>query len=155
MFQGELAKLLRQMKKPREAEAVYQQAIENLDKLVARSPQTVEYRWLRAQFLADCRRYQEAVQAYRELLEKSPNYAKALRELAWLLATCPDARFCDPQKAIPLAQRTVALSPEDGPSWDTLGVAHYRSGDFKAALKALEKGFPRIRCLAKDLMRSL
>src|SRR5262249_32303739 len=34
----------------------------------------------------------------------------------------------------------VALVPQEGRSWNTLGVAHYRSGDFKAALEALEKG---------------
>src|SRR6185436_9523516 len=41
--------------------------------------------------------------------------------------------------AVELAQKAVELAPKDGAFWNTLGVAHYRAGDWKAAIDALEK----------------
>src|SRR5207249_304889 len=33
----------------------------------------------------------------------------------------------------------VELNPTEGASWKTLGVAHYRAGDWKNALQSIEK----------------
>ena len=38
-----------------------------------------------------------------------------------------------------LAKKAVELSPQAGHYWNTLGVAHYRAGEWKAAVMALEK----------------
>ena len=35
--------------------------------------------------------------------------------------------------------RPTELAPEDGTIWNTLGVAHYRAGNWQAAINALEK----------------
>src|SRR5205823_3087568 len=35
--------------------------------------------------------------------------------------------------------KAVELSPRDGAIWNTLGVAQYRAGDWKAAITSLEK----------------
>ncbi len=37
------------------------------------------------------------------------------------------------------AQRAVELSPDTGNCWNTLGVAHYRAGNWKESIAALEK----------------
>jgi tetratricopeptide (TPR) repeat protein len=75
-------------------------------------------------------------QQYRKLTHDSP---RALNNLAWFFAACPDARLRDPKQAVELAKKAVALLPEEGNYWNTLGVAHYRAGDYKAAVTALEK----------------
>jgi tetratricopeptide (TPR) repeat protein len=136
---GNLAECLRHVNQPR-AEAISREAIEGLDRLVAKFPQTVEYRRLRANLLKAGGRYAEARDAYRELLKGSPDHAKAHREFAWLLATCPDPRFRDPQEAIGVAKRAVALAPEAADGWDTLGVAHYRGGAWRTAIESLGRG---------------
>jgi tetratricopeptide (TPR) repeat protein len=60
--------------------------------------------------------------------------------LAWCLAFSPDdAQTHDPRRAVALAERGVKLAPEVGGYWRTLGVAHYRAGDWKAAVAALDK----------------
>jgi tetratricopeptide (TPR) repeat protein len=59
--------------------------------------------------------------------------------LAWLLATCPEAGVRDPARAVEVARETAELGPKWGPAWNTLGVAQYRAGDWKAALAALNK----------------
>jgi tetratricopeptide (TPR) repeat protein len=86
----------------------------------------------------------EAAKTFREVRrlreELTRNYPEApghFRELAWFLATCPDESIRDAKLAEQLAQRTVALAPEDGDGWSTLGVARYRIGDWQKAQSAL------------------
>ena len=64
---------------------------------------------------------------------------KPHNELAWLLATDPNPNARDPGRAVNWAKKAVELAPNEGNFWNTLGVAHYRAGDWKAALEALEK----------------
>jgi tetratricopeptide (TPR) repeat protein len=70
--------------------------------------------------------------------------AGTLNDVAWYLATSSDPEFRDPKRAVALATKAVALGPETmrprvRPAWNTLGAAHYRAGDWKAAVTALEK----------------
>jgi tetratricopeptide (TPR) repeat protein len=84
-------------------------------------------------------RMQEAEKLYRKFLELAPQNANGHNNLAWLLATCPEPKFRDPTRAVAEATRAVKLAPNAGTYWNTLGVAHYRAGDWKAAIAALEK----------------
>ena len=60
--------------------------------------------------------------------------------LAWLLATCPDPKFRDPEPGGRAGQESRrACTRRKGGHWNTLGVAHYRAGDWKAAIEALTK----------------
>ncbi len=68
-----------------------------------------------------------------------PSDARVYNGLARLLATWPEAKRRDPAQAVKLARKAVELAPEDSRFWNTLGVAHYRAGDGKSALAALEK----------------
>jgi tetratricopeptide (TPR) repeat protein/tRNA A-37 threonylcarbamoyl transferase component Bud32 len=64
----------------------------------------------------------------------------AMSYLAWLLANSPESSGDrDPTRAVELAKKAVAASPQEASFWHTLGVAHYRAGDWKAAMTALEK----------------
>jgi Flp pilus assembly protein TadD len=78
-----------------------------------------------------------------ENLEKSielvEDKASALNNLAWDFATCPDPKFRDAARAVALGKKAVGLRPNNGMIWNTLGAAHYRAGDGKAAVTALEK----------------
>src|SRR5262249_31945811 len=58
---------------------------------------------------------------------------------SWLLANCADARLRDPARAVQLAQRALELEEPIGNLWNTLGVAHYRAGNWNAAIEALNK----------------
>jgi tetratricopeptide (TPR) repeat protein len=76
-----------------------------------------------------------------ELVEKKQDAENAgpHNSLAWLLATCPDAKVRDAAKAVTLAKKAVELEPHSKYAWNTLGVAYYRAGDWKPAVKTLEK----------------
>ncbi|HEY7308011.1 MAG TPA: tetratricopeptide repeat protein [Gemmataceae bacterium] len=81
----------------------------------------------------------EAIACYRKAIESNPNDAPLHNDLAWLLATCPQATFRDPNSAVELAERAVELKPEEYGYWHTLGVAYYRAKKWEKALSALEK----------------
>jgi hypothetical protein len=76
-------------------------------------------------------------------LEKSggphANDAVANNSVAWSLVVQPEAGRRYAQLAIAWSQRAVELAPEKGTYWNTLGVAHYRGGDWDEALVALAK----------------
>src|SRR5262249_17801277 len=81
----------------------------------------------------------EAIACYKKAIELDPKYANAHNSLAWLLATCQDLKFRDPKRAVALARKAVEGAPKEGGYWNTLGVAHYRAGDWMAATAALER----------------
>jgi superkiller protein 3 len=89
--------------------------------------------------LHDQGKVDEAVAAYQKALAIEPQDALGHNELAWLLATCPNAKFHDAKRAVELAMRAVELKPQEGTCWNTLGVAHYRAGNWKDAVAGLEK----------------
>jgi serine/threonine protein kinase/Flp pilus assembly protein TadD len=60
------------------------------------------------------------------------------RSLAWFLATCPDSELRDLPEALRIAKLHVIDSPRER-DWRTLGLAHYRTEDWKEAVKTLEK----------------
>jgi tetratricopeptide (TPR) repeat protein len=73
------------------------------------------------------------------LQEVEPKSAEAHNNLAWLLATCPDAALRNPRRAVELASKAVELERAQGMYRNTLGVAHYRAGDWTSAVEALNK----------------
>jgi serine/threonine protein kinase/Tfp pilus assembly protein PilF len=81
----------------------------------------------------------KAITDYTKAIELDPKNGRSHNNLAWLLATCADAKLRDPARALELAKKAVELAPDDGMHQNTLGVAQYRAGDWNAAIKALEK----------------
>ena len=80
----------------------------------------------------------EAIADYSKAVELAPHSDTANRALAWVLATCPDVKLRDAGRAVELAKKAVLLVPKQGTHWLTLGAAHYRARDWKAATMALE-----------------
>jgi serine/threonine protein kinase/Flp pilus assembly protein TadD len=82
---------------------------------------------------------ESAIAAYCKAIASAPQHAAAHNNLAWLLATCPDPKVRDPARAIDLAKKAVVLAPKQAKYWNTLGIAHYRAGDWEAANHALKQ----------------
>ena len=64
--------------------------------------------------------------------------AEHYNNLAWRLATGPVA-LRDPEQALVLARKAVALTPGTAIYLNTLGVAQYRAGQYAEAIATLEK----------------
>jgi serine/threonine protein kinase len=144
--QRRLDDILATSKRLPEAEKAYRRAVELQDKCVARFPDQPVYAAERAasyfglaQLLMGTGQAKEVEDLYRKGLQVQPLNAQAHNDLAWMLATAADPKARAPARALELAQKAVALAPEVGTFWNTLGVAHYRAGDWKAAVAAFDK----------------
>jgi tetratricopeptide (TPR) repeat protein len=74
-----------------------------------------------------------------EMLQQGKDDAKCEIAVAWWLANSPARQLRDPHRALALAMQAVRRSPDRANYWTALGAAHYRAGDWKAAVTALEK----------------
>lgn len=72
-------------------------------------------------------------------LTLQPDFPMAKNNLAWMLAACPEPKLRDPVRAVELAKQAVAAHPKESTLYTTLGLAHYRAGDWTAARNALQK----------------
>ena len=142
-----LGDVLRATDKVAEAEDHYLRSISLYEGAIAEFPDVgdsrrqVVFSYQRlAQLLKTAGREREAAEFYRRFAESclSEN-AGTLNNVAWRLVTSRFEDERDAKLAVELAQKAVELAPQAGHIWNTLGVAHYRVGDWPAAITALEK----------------
>jgi tetratricopeptide (TPR) repeat protein len=82
----------------------------------------------------------DAIVLYRQALKLKPDFISALNNLAWLLATCPDAAFRNGTEAVDLAERAVRLTGGNNPAFlDTLAAAYAEAGRFAEAVATAER----------------
>jgi serine/threonine protein kinase/Flp pilus assembly protein TadD len=91
-----------------------------------------------AKLLGDTHQLAEAEEVLREGLKSFPDHGALNNGLAWLLATNSDLKSRDPDEAVQHSEKAVAAAPGDGEFRNTLGVAHYRAGNWNQAITALE-----------------
>jgi tetratricopeptide (TPR) repeat protein len=97
--------------------------------------------------LAECYavlgRYAEALKLFQETLAlrqaklgpKHPETLWSMNDLAWLLATVPDAKLRNPAQAVELAAMAASA---DAKYRGTYGAARYQAGDLKGSIADLE-----------------
>jgi serine/threonine protein kinase/tetratricopeptide (TPR) repeat protein len=91
-----------------------------------KQPASAEQEWARA--IDQCR-----------LALPHDEQGEIANDLAWYLVDCPAEALRAPAEAVGLARKAVTRAPEMGEYWNTLGVAHYRAGEFQSALIALSR----------------
>jgi tetratricopeptide (TPR) repeat protein len=85
-------------------------------------------------------RHAEAVSLCREALRLDPRATAPRNNLAWLLATAPDAALRDPDEALRLAEGLVARSNEPpADALDTLAAAQAAAGRIDLAVRTAER----------------
>jgi serine/threonine protein kinase len=92
-----------------------------------------------ARALGTLGRRREQQEALRGGLKLEPEAPELLNGLAWSLALRPAAPPGESAEAVELAKRVVAANPKERAFWRTLGLAHFRAGDWPLAAEALGK----------------
>jgi WD40 repeat protein len=112
--------------------------------LVPLGPADLRAAWqaLRANYPGDFTRAPGTAAAMTERAHKQRGIAlqtaRVCNNEAWSLITGPEPRR-DPAGALPLAERAVALAPDEPMCLNTLGVVYYRLGRYEPAAAALER----------------
>ncbi|HEV2328180.1 MAG TPA: tetratricopeptide repeat protein [Verrucomicrobiae bacterium] len=83
---------------------------------------------------------EQATVEYQKALQIMPNSLNALNNLAWVLATCPQASLRDANKAVELAQQANRLTGGVDPDiLGTLATAYLEAGQAKQAIVEYQK----------------
>jgi tetratricopeptide (TPR) repeat protein len=146
-----LGALLMETGHDREGERLLRCAIEAFDKLTADFPDKTDYR---ARLASACERLGEALWAAgrtdeaEQLIQRAlvlrerlaadfPSSLSFAANLLHTLSKCPAPRFCDLPRAVEIAAQCVWQHPDHEMAWLSLGAAHYRTGNWQAAVDAL------------------
>jgi tetratricopeptide (TPR) repeat protein len=114
----------------------YAKAVTDFDQAIRRQPQLAILYSSRAESYQRQKSYDKAIADYHEAIAIEPQNPLFLNNLAWLLATCPVAKYRDGKKAIELATRACELTEWKHPgNIDTLAAAYAEAGDFTTATK--------------------
>jgi rhomboid protease GluP len=124
-----------------------QKAQQIFEEVLGKNPQTAEgqkllavNQLLLADLYAQQKLYGDAIGKYQEALRLDPGLAEAHNNLAWLYATCDDAKFRDPKGALDHAKQAVDLSGwKEATFIDTLSEAYYVNGNYQQAVETQKK----------------
>ena len=99
-----------------------------------------------ASLLFETGKHREAVAEYRLLLAAKPDQPEALNNLAWLLATSPDAAVRDGAEAVRLAEQGCRLTDyKQAQMLGTLAAAYAEAGRFTEAVTTAQKAIELAR----------
>ena len=117
----------------REALADYHQAV-RLD------PNNAAAYTNRGDMYADFGRWANASSDYRTAIKLNPSLGRAYQSAAWLMATCPDEEFRNPDQALEAAEKAIELDGEtDYRYLETLAAAEANAGHFADAIDTQAK----------------
>ena len=99
-----------------------------------------------ASLLFETGKHREAVAEYRLLLAAKPDQPEALNNLAWLLATSPDAAVRNGAEAVRLAEQGCRLTDyKQAQMLGTLAAAYAEAGRFTEAVTTAQKAIELAR----------
>src|SRR5581483_6146459 len=114
-------------------------AIQDCNEALRQYPAFVDASLLRASINAMFGKYAEALKEFNYVISLHPQrvtLGRALKQRAWLQATCPNAAFRNGQQAIKDAKAACSIAEwRDENTIDTLAAAYAETGDFDSAAR--------------------
>ncbi|MEI6859330.1 MAG: tetratricopeptide repeat protein [Shewanella sp.] len=69
----------------------------------------------------------------------------SLGNVVWILATCPEAKYRNGDKALELARSLIVLDHQDPNSLDNLAAAYAETGDYSAAVETQQQAIHALK----------
>jgi protein O-mannosyl-transferase len=92
-----------------------------------------------AQSLFNRGEFNAALVSFNTVFYLDPNSSACLSNLAWLLATHPQAEMRNGPRALALARHAIEVAPTDPSAWAALDAAFAETGNFQEALRSAGK----------------
>ena len=121
-----------------------QLALADFNQALESNSGAVWVRFDRGQLFAEMGLYQPAIEDLHLAATSSPENAVYANTLAWLLATCPDAKIDNGKEAVRFALKAVSID-RNAQYLDTLAAAQARKGDFKQAVETQQAALDLLR----------
>jgi len=103
-------------------------------------PDRVDVRRQLAGLLMRTGAIRQALLQWQSVLESAPGDLVATNEVAWIFATCPDARYRNGAAAVRIAAEAVQISQNRNPAvLDTLAAAQAEAGQFDKAVQTAQR----------------
>lgn len=118
------------------AQGQWREAVEHYQQALKQMPDSVHAHYQLGLALQCLGEPAAAIAQFQKVVELDPLHVTAQNNLAWMLATCPDASLRNGPKAVAVAQRAVQLSAGTSPQiLDTLAAAYAEAGQFPEAIE--------------------
>jgi tetratricopeptide (TPR) repeat protein len=82
--------------------------------------------------------YEKALEDFQLALQRSPGFFYAYRNIAWILATCPQERFRDGVQAVQIAKMAVQQYPSSY-TLSALSAAYAETGEYMKAVRTQQE----------------
>lgn len=116
------------------------ESLEVLQKAIELDPKSSDAHYNLGNTFLALRRAKEAVAHYKQALDLLPDDIETMNNLAWVLATSPDALARDGEKAVQVAERADALTNHASPIISaTLAAAYAEAGRFPDSIKTAQR----------------
>ena len=124
----------------------YDKAIADYNEAIRLDPQSALAFNNRGYAWHNKKEYDKAIADYNEAIRLDPQSAEAYNSKAWLMATCPEAKYRDGKRAVESATRACELSDGKEPNYfGTLAAAYAESGDFDKAVESQTKAIELLK----------
>lgn len=124
-----------------------EEAIADFDKAIELNEQDAVSLVERGELHAQAGDWEGADIDFRTAIEVDPDCSEGYRGAAWLMATCPQAKYRNAKIAAELAEQAMELAQaqrkHDFTYYDTLAAAYANAGRFEDAQRTLQKAIPR------------
>lgn len=126
-----LSQLYARLKRWKEAE----DALSEADKLATRPEERAYVNYFRGVLYDRQKKYEQAEQAFRQVLADDPNNSSTLNNLGYMMAD----HNLHVEEALNMIKRALEFEPENGAYLDSLGWAYFKLGKYEEAEENLRK----------------
>jgi tetratricopeptide (TPR) repeat protein len=101
--------------------------------------------------------WKSAAADFRRAIELDPTSSRAYRSAAWLMATCPEAKYRHAKLALEAAEKAIALAEDEGTLdftyLDTLAAASANAGEYAEAHDLLREALAQAPSAARESLK--